>query len=471
MFLRNKMVKFSNTLSFRLTLWYASMFIVFLLVALLFSYLAINSILNKRMDDDLAEDIDEFRLLFSTSGLQPVLKEIEREAGSGNAETVFLRLLDKEGDTIFASDLEDWRGLEVDKELVKHVASMHAKPVLETQDIASQDYATRIIYGLIGPDTILQIGESLEEKAEIMELILAVFMLMFLLVLPVASGISWFVARKAAQGIEEVSRAAVEIRRGEFDRRVSVKAHTAEIQTLVDTFNSMAERIRNLIAEMREMIDNIAHDLRSPLARIRAIAETMITEGGSMENCHAAAADTIDECDRLIKLINTTLDVAEAEADVSYVAKEAVELSTMVEDACELFEPLAEKKRVSLSCRIEPDCRLQGNKQNLQRMLTNLLDNALKYTPANGEVTVSLVPATDQFSVIVADTGIGIPESDQRRVFDRFYRCDRSRSEDGCGLGLSFARAVARAHRGEINLTSAPNQGSTFIVTLPNSPV
>ena len=463
------MIGLPKTLAFRLTLWYAMAFVGFLLCALLALYLSINSILNARMDDDLEEDIAEFQILLEEGGAQRVIGEIEREAAAGKDSSIFLRLLDGSGAQIFSSDLTHWKGLTSDREIAGELDDVESEPVLQTIKFASQEFDTRTIYGVIGPNTILYIGESLENKEEIMELLLVIFAVMFALVIPLASAVGWAMARRAVQGVEEVTRAAVDIERGALDRRVSVKAQDAEIQKLADTFNTMAERIRTLISEMREMIDNIAHDLRSPLTRIRAISESTLSASATTEDYQIAAASTLEECDRLMQLINVTLDVAEAEAGVGHTIKREVDISKLTEDACELFEPVADEKGVQMSMKIEPDCRLQGDRQNLQRMLANLLDNALKYTPARGKVSVDLAHISKQIEIAVADTGIGIPTPDQHRVFERFFRCDHSRSEQGWGLGLSFARAVARAHGGEISLSSAPDTSSVFKITLPDN--
>jgi len=463
------MLRLPNTFAFRLTLWYTSAFIVFLLGALLVLYLSINSILADRIDEDLREDVDEFRLLLHSTNIDRVKAEIDREILAGDEKDVFLRLLDARGNTLFSSDMKHWKELQTNTLLLQQFKNPGKEPVLETVSVASQTSATRVIYGFLGPGVILQVGESLEDKNDIMELLLKVFFFLFCSIVPFASAVAWFVTRQATRGIEEVSRAAIDIERGEFGRRVTVKAHDHEIQTLANTFNSMAERIRKLIAEMREMIDNIAHDLRSPLARIRAISESALSGGDDVTSYKTAAADTLEECDRLLKLINATLDVAEAEARVANNPRETIDLSHLIEDACELFEPVAEEKDIALSYNLRSGCHLTGNRQNLQRMLANLLDNALKYTSSPGKVSVDLTRRPQGFQIAIADTGPGIAESDRHRVFERFYRCDESRSRDGCGLGLSFARAVAHAHSGDIELSSAPGNGSTFTVTLPET--
>ena len=438
------------------------------MTALVILYVTVNSILDTRIDEDLIEDVVEFKNLFQLGGENKVYEEIKLEQETENAEDFFIRVLDSSGEILFSTNLEHWKSLKADKLALYHASSISDEPIIKKLMLDDRDEEIRIAYGSIAPNMIIHIGESTEDKEEVMEIILIISSILILLVVPIASVIGWFITRKAALDITAVSNAAIDIEKGNFDRKVNVNQQHDEIRVLANTFNSMAERIRILIAEMREMIDNIAHDLRSPLGRIRAISENTISSATiSTEEYQSAAADTLEECDRLIHLINTTLDVAEAEAGVSNAIRQNINLSKLVEDACELFEPAADRKNIKLSCNLDSDCKLMGERSNLQRMLSNLLDNALKYTSSNGKVNVSLKRNTSHIDIKVSDSGIGIPKSAQQRIFERFFRVDHSRTNEGCGLGLSFARAVARAHGGDIDLQSSPQEGSTFIVTLP----
>lgn len=464
------MIRGPKTLGFRLTLWYASAFLVCLGVTFMGLYLSLSSILNSRMDEDLREDIEEFQELYRDHGIEEVISEIEREVNENNESEIFLRVYDAKRNVLYHSDMSDWEGLDSATSLPSLDSLSTSGPWLQTIDLPEQDYPTRVISGLISSTVTLQIGEILKEKEEILEVLLTVFSGMLLFGIPLASGVGWMIARKAVSGIEEVSRAAKAIEQGDLDHRVSVNAKGDEIQTLADTFNAMASRIKHIINEMREMTDNIAHDLRSPLARIRAMSETVLTEGNVKADSNKMAADTLRECDRLIHLINTTLDMAEFDAGVTNVHKEPIHLDRLIADLVELFEPLAEAKHVTLNVTLAKNGQMIGDKHNLQRMIANLLDNALKYTPQGGHVSITLEQTSHEFRLAVADTGLGIPLPDQPRVFDRFFRCDHSRSQEGCGLGLSFARSVARAHGGDITLMSEAAKGSVFTSILPAVP-
>ena len=192
-----------------------------------------------------------------------------------------------------------------------------------------------------------------------------------------------------------------------------------------------------------------------------------LTSGESMDEYENMAANTIEECDRLLEMIETMLVISELEAGAGNLAMEEVDIARVVEDACDLFQPLAEDKGVTIVVDLPTSSRVYGDIQRLQRMVANLLDNAIKYTSSKGTVTASINGEHGQVFLAVSDTGIGISGEDLSNVFERFYRCDPSRSEAGVGLGLSLVVAIARSHGGDVAATSHPGKGSTFTVSLP----
>jgi len=465
----SKLIRAPKTLAARLTFWYSSAFYLLLAISLVGMYFAISAIFEGRMEKDLTEDIEEFQTLYQEHGLDRVLFEINQEIMHEDPEHFFIHLFNSQGDSLLHSDLKSWRQLPSANYLLSTFSQQKENINLEKNAHADEDLESYTAYGKISEDYIVHTGESNQEEQEVLEILKIVSATIFCIIIPLGVLIGWLTARKAVSGIKAVSAAAADIEQGIFDRQVSVNAKGDEIDELANTFNAMAGRINTLIEEMREMTDNIAHDLRSPLARIRAISESTLSSQIDSNSCHKAASDTLEECDRLLQMINMTLDVAEAEADVRECKVDIIDLSYLTEDACELFSPVAEHKDITLSTHISGLCTVKGNKHNLQRMLTNLIDNALKYTPEKGEVIVELENQNSNAIIKVADTGIGIPEPERNRVFDRFYRCDQSRTQEGCGLGLCYSRAVARSHGGDIKLKTALNRSSVFEVSLPLS--
>ena len=312
----------------------------------------------------------------------------------------------------------------------------------------------------------------MENHTRIIEVFRKVFITTMVILLAVAVVVGWFMARRALVGVETVTRTARRISDGSLEKRVPVKKRADEIDQLALTFNQMLDRIENLVNGIKEMSDNIAHDLKSPITRIRGTAEVSLTSGSSLKEYESMAAGTIEECDRLLDMINTMLFISRTEAGVNQLVCQQLDIANLVRDACNIFQSPAEDKSLVLACSDSENIRIHGDIRLIQRMVANLLDNAIKYTPADGRIDVTVSAVGDQSALItVKDSGMGISDQDLEHIFQRFYRGDPSRSQAGTGLGLSFARAAARAHGGDITVTSEPNKGSTFVVGLPKTGV
>jgi heavy metal sensor kinase len=464
--LSDKLRSFRRTLAFRLTVWYAGIFTVSSLLAFFFFYLQIASILRERTDEDLSDDIEEFSALLAEKGIEEVKRTMILEAKNDGEKDIFYRLLTPDAKELASSELFFWGQLSVNRPALQRITK-DAKPVFETLAIEGRRHKARTVYAPIGPGVILQIGLSLEDNDKFLAKFRQIFGATTAVVMALAALIGWFMAKRALTQVEEVTRTAQAISASDLEQRVPVKGQADEIDRLAATFNDMLDRIQTLVTEMKEMTENIAHDLRSPITRIRGLAEMALTTGKSIDEYEAAAASTVEDCDRLLDMINTMLYISQTEATAGKLPTEEVDMAGVVRNACELFQPVAEDKGVNLVADIGADLRVRGVLQGLQRMLANLIDNALDCTPSPGTVTVS-VSGDEKLGVIaVKDTGIGIPQDELPYIFRRFYRCDRSRSRPGAGLGLTLVEAIVHAHRGRIAVASTPNVGTTFTVTLP----
>lgn len=285
--------------------------------------------------------------------------------------------------------------------------------------------------------------------------------------------VGWLLAQRVLSGVRAVTQTAVSIAGHDLDRRVPVRGTQDEIDLLALAFNDMLGRIGTVLGSMKEITDNIAHDLRSPITRMRGVAEmAFFSETSSAE--HTLMAGTIvEECDRLLGIINAMLSISQAESGLARPDLHEVDLMVLLHDVSDLFQPVAEDRNIGLVVKGPSSLPLACDRQKLQRVFANLLDNAIKYTPGNGRITIIATDKGSDVTVAIEDTGPGIPEEDLPRIFDRFFRSEKSRSEPGSGLGLSLARALVVAHNGTIVVSSAPGHGSRFTVTLPrmaNSP-
>ena len=463
-----KRIRPRHTLAFRLTFWYAGIFALSSAFAFLLFYTLINAFLREQTDQELLGQVNRFSTLLASEGVEAVKNAALIEAQAAGVKKVFFRFLSINGQVFSSSNMAYWKNIYITEGAIRAVLR-DGRPVLETITIPDHPDQVRILYALISPAIMVQVGETLGSHSRFLAAFKGIFIGTMSFLILVAAGLGWFMARQAVSGVEAVTQTARKISGGTLEERVPVKGRGDEIDQLALTFNQMLDRIQSLLSEIKEMTDHLAHDLRSPLTRIRGIAEVTLTTANSLNEYQTMAASTIEECDCLLDMINTMLLISKTESGVDTFSFEEIDLTALVRKACELFSPTAEDKAVTLRCDVPGIALLAGDTRMLQRMLSNLLDNAIKYTPSGGSVTVSLEEKGEQRVISVKDTGIGISPSELPRIFERFYRCDRSRSQVGIGLGLSLARAIARAHNGELTATSLTNQGSTFRVTLPEA--
>ena len=459
-----KLPRPGESLAVRLTIWYAAIFAASSVLAFAVAYVLIAGFVAERTDEDLRQDLDEYAMHWQQEGIDRVTREMRLDTQGSEARKSYFRLWGGDGRELAATDLTAWAELAPTSRRVLPGAGDASR--FDTHLRASREAPVRTLVGSIGPGVRLEIGRSLEDDEAFQREILRGFVLSLAMVLLLGAPVGWFMARRALRGVRELTRIANAIADGALDRRVPLRAAGDEIDELASTFNAMLDRIESLITGMRDMADSLAHDLRSPLGRIRACAEMSLADGEANAGRESWAVNTIEECDRLLGMLNTTLDIAEADSGAARLKLDRVDLAAMVLEAIELFQVLAEDRQIGIETRVPERCWIAADRRRLQRVVANLLDNALKYTAPGGKVRVVLREQEQRVLLTIEDTGVGIAADDLPRIFQRFYRCDPSRSREGVGLGLSLALAFVRAHGGDLTVTSTRGQGSTFAVSL-----
>jgi signal transduction histidine kinase len=455
-----------NTLAFRLTLLYAGIFFFSTFVALFIVYYLSAAVVIEATDRELLNEHEEFALLYIQQGLEAIKAEVEIEADTEDSEETFYRLFSSSGTVLATTDISAWSDLSSARTGLNQLGPKEEFRFLQ-MEYAEHPYDIRVMNARIGPDLVLQIGLSLEKNAYFIESFRKIFSVTMIMVLVFAAVVGWFLAKKALTGVAEVSRTAVKISDGALDLRVPIKDRGNEIENLAKAFNQMLDRIQNLISKMAEMTDNIAHDLKSPLTRMRGMAELSLNNRKSDNDSQALASKVVEDCDRLLQMINTMLDISETEAGATKFDKQKVDIALVLRDMVELYRPVAEDNAVTILTELPNGCYANVDLQSFQRMTANLLDNAFKYTSSGGTVTVVVRNIEPFIQISIQDTGVGISEQDLPQIFQRLYRSDGSRSQPGFGLGLSLALAIAKSHGGNILAKSTPAKGSTFVITLP----
>jgi heavy metal sensor kinase len=279
-----------------------------------------------------------------------------------------------------------------------------------------------------------------------------------------------WMAGRVLRPLARLAAAARTINVTDLHRRLPVRDADDELDSLAKTFNGVVAHLERAVNEMRQFSTAMAHEIRTPLAAIRADMELSLSARRSADEHRQAVVGQIEEVDRLTRLLNQLLTLARAEAGELSVAQDHVRLDELCRSVVDSLEPVAQRKNVCLTCACDEPVEIIGDAGWMERLLINLVDNALKFTPPGGSVAVSVTRDAAAVNLAVRDSGVGISSDALPYLFDRFYRVDsaRSPSQDGAGLGLSLVKWIAERHGGTIDVATRPGAGSTFTVSLPN---
>ena len=372
-------------------------------------------------------------------------------------ENVFLLVTDSDG----AVKVSSTHNKTILEEMVENAASKsRTYRIAGVSADGIRPIAVRVRKSLLGDGYVLSVGYNVTKDELHAVRMGALVGSSLVFVWLVGAGLGAFLGQRFTAPLRKVAAVAGRIAAGDYSARVPVTSEGQEIVDLENAFNSMAAENEKTLSDLRVLTDDIAHDLRTPLTRIRAAAETAALAEGE----HPLAEDVCEEASSMLEMINTMLDISQTDSRIRRTPREQIEMVAFTGHVIELYSVLAEESSVSLSATM-PDAPLyvSAHKGRLQQMLGNLLDNALKFTPKGGRIEVRL--ASDPFSLSVANTGPGIPASDIPHVFKRFWRGDGSRSLPGNGLGLALVKAIVTSYGGSVKCESTPGEWTVFTVT------
>lgn len=453
-----------GTLVGRLTVVYATLSSLVFLILILILYLLVFYNLDSWSDDYLEFIANEFQHHLNEQDSKQVHDILREEAEDLDSNLVFIRILDHQGGLQDSTDLGTWTHV---VEQLGTLIGPSSRKTFQTYYDSRRKQSVRVLQIPLEETLILQIGVPLPDYSQLQYRFIFAASICLLLIFSTSSLLGRYVARRSVEGIKQVTHAAHLVAGGRFQARVPHGDRGAEINELVDAFNNMIKQINQLMDELREVSDNIAHDLRSPLTRIRSAAEVALRDHQVTEHEQQTLGYILQECDRLNQLISDILEIAAIDAGAEALLSRQVNIKTLIDEASELFISVAEEKGQQWSLETpNRNVYVQGDQARLQRAVANLLDNAIKYTPTGGRISLQLREDSDHYCFSVCNSGSGIAAGDLPHIFERFYRGDRSRSTAGNGLGLSYARAIALAHRGTLQVETSTTQ-VCFHLSLP----
>ncbi len=337
-------------------------------------------------------------------------------------------------------------------------ATLPLSVITRTTATGRKDFDTRVLITPLPSGYQLLVGTDMSEAEQLLEHIASVLLIAIGVILAAALLGGWRMGQSVLDRVDRVHHTAKEIIEGDLNQRLPLKGREDEFNRLSKVVNEMLDRLQTVMVSMRDVTDNLAHDLRNPLNRLHHRLEALrlmpsASEAGK-ETQETELDNAIADVNSLIATFNAILNITQIESRVQHDRWEEVDVSSMLEDMGEVYAVVAEEKNIAFQVYSDRNLRLRADKQLIAQALANLLDNAIKYTPAHGKIRLQAHRrSTAELVISVCDSGIGIPEADYQRVFERFTRLDAVRNTPGNGLGLSMVKAIVNLHKADIELS------------------
>ena len=432
--------------TFRLAVLYMALFGASVAVLLTFIYWSTAGYMALQTDDTIEAEVTGLAERYRLSGLDGLIRSIdERVSRKPNGDAVYLLTDDQL--TPLIGNLDRWPRVARDSDGWLNFDLEQATSEGEvTHRGRARPFTLRGGYRLL-------VGRDMQELDATRSLIVRAIAwgLAITVMMALAGGI--MLSRRTMRRLEAINETSRRIMRGDLSRRVPTRSTDDDFDQLADNLNGMLDTIEELMEDVRRVTDNVAHDLRTPLTRLRNRLENLKSDNDADKSSIEAA---LADADGLLDTFNALLRIASIESGRRRAAFKSIPLDDVVRDVTELYEPLAEQKQQKLDVSVSDDVRIQGDRDLLFQAFANLLDNAIKYTPRGGSIRVTLEDGASGPRIRIIDSGPGIPQQSRDQVFKRFFRLEESRHTPGNGLGLSLVEAVARLHNASIKLGGEP---------------
>jgi signal transduction histidine kinase len=454
--------------SLRLNLWYTAFFVFGVLLLFLIAYFLLARELREFDRELVSAKLDAYRAWYIQGGPLALQEHFRQQSGL-ERESTFLEVTSATDNLKFIHSPQSQKDEAILTHLHGGIASLdtHWLPTIPSSE---KHMVWNIAYTGLPDGSVMEVGYTTEDRDELLSRFRTIFLAVMVPIVVLGFCGGGFITYRAMEPIREIITAVRSIiQTGNFGGRVPDPNTQDEINELVTLFNRMLERSESLIGAMRDSLDNVAHDLRTPLTRLQTGAQLALQQDNPAQN-KEALADTVEEAERLSAMLATIMDISEIEAGAIKLDVTRFPLKPIVDMMLELYDEVAQDKDITLTASVDPAGIIAADRNRLQLLLGNLVDNAVKYTPHGGHIEIGAEFLVSETRLTVRDNGIGIDAADLPRIWDRLYRGDKSRSQRGLGLGLSLVRAFVEGHGGKAIVTSEPGHGSLFTVTFPNKP-
>ncbi len=438
-----------HTTAIRLALRYALFYALLITLGLGVLYWATSRYVDIQMAAGLEQELTRLVQIEQQSGRDRLVAIIdaEHQAARGNNRRYYL-LQSSDGQRQ-AGNLIGWPPGFVAN---NHVRNVWIEDDLIPERMPDKDGFWPMIGTRLDDGSRLLVAQSVRQAEDLQEFILGTMAIILAISVGLALTMGWLLGRTLLRRIDTINTTAQQVTEGELSRRVSLSGQDDEFDELAGHLNTMLARIEKLITGMRQVTDNVAHDLRRPLARVRNRIEVTLMEKRDSKEYRLALEETLEDANELMQTFNALLEIAQAEAGSFRGEWKVVDLSALLEELGGLYLDEAEARHKRFELQVEPHLTITGNRHLLAQAASNLLDNAFKYTPDGSVIRLQAGMHAGRLSLVVSDNGPGIAIEQRDKVFERFVRLEPDRSTAGNGLGLSLVKAVADLHKAQVML-------------------
>lgn len=464
MFSKQTKTRISNTISFRVAAVYSLVFAFSFIAITLIAYLFLDSTLHRRDREQVRVELQSLRDQYLAGGTTLFEQTVLNNDRFRKNNPFFTRIIDHEGRSVQVFFTQYWEEFNLSA-----LDQLSIDPGDEWIYLKAREgkQELEILTARLPDGFRFQVGISSADRRLILDQFTdtLLFVTVPLVLLGMAGGS--FVARRILSPLRHLIRTVVSIQAGQMEARVPRSHNRDELDELGRLFNEMTDQIQRLIRGMKDALDNVAHDLRTPMTRFRNRAEAALHQEDKPLACREALQDCIEESDRILATLAILMDISEAETGTLRLQIRRVDLSALVESVVDMYQYVAEEKTITIHLDLPGKIEWELDPERISQALANLVDNAVKYTSHGGHVDLRVMPEAGRVRIQVEDNGPGLDPSEIEHLWERLFR-GRQATQKGIGLGLSLVRAIVQAHGGTVSARPADSGGALFELVLPD---
>ena len=464
--------KLFKKISFRLTFFYAILFIVSSFLIFFLNYILLDQSLKSRDHEVLFAKIKEYNSVLSKGGVHELQSYLAEQKKIEEEAQFLIRIETAAGKTVFIHIPEKLQKLPL-AEIERKMATTKANNKIskfEMRDLDSEDpgdfndyESTSLI--LVGGERI-QVARNTDDRDDLLERYRRITSLVSIVVLLMGVIGGYALSSQALSPIRNLIQIMKRVRAGELTARVPTRNSNDELDEIGKLFNKMTDKIQRVVLNMQETLDHVAHDLKTPLTRLKTSAELVLLKPSTEAEYKSALADTIENTTEIVSFINSLMDISEAQAGVLKLNLVELQASVILAEVIELYSLTAEEKNISIQLFQQDDFNFQADKNRAKQVFSNLIDNAIKYSPVGSQIKIISERHNEFQEIRFVDQGVGISQEDLPRIWERLFRGQDSQVEKGLGLGLSLVKSICKAHGWKITVQSQHAVGSEFVLSL-----